>query len=64
MIGTDCTGSCKSNYHTITNMTAPLSWTENFAHNRQVFGFDSISYIVAIVLCSDYTIFWFIQGLV
>ena len=24
VIGTDCTGSCKSNYHTITTMTAPL----------------------------------------
>ena len=23
MIGTDCTGSCKSNYHTITTTTAP-----------------------------------------
>ena len=23
MIGTDCTGSCKSSYHTITTMTAP-----------------------------------------
>jgi hypothetical protein len=24
VIGTDCIGSCKSNYHTITAMTAPL----------------------------------------
>jgi hypothetical protein len=24
VIGTDCIGSCKSNYHTITTMTAPL----------------------------------------
>jgi hypothetical protein len=24
VIYTDCTGSCKSNYHTITTMTAPL----------------------------------------
>jgi hypothetical protein len=23
VIGTDCIGSCKSNYHTITAMTAP-----------------------------------------
>ena len=23
VIGTDCTGSCKSNYHTITTTTAP-----------------------------------------
>ena len=29
VIGTDCTGSCKSNYHTITTKTAPkvhLAW--------------------------------------
>jgi hypothetical protein len=25
VIGTDCTGNCKSNYHTITTMTAPFS---------------------------------------
>jgi hypothetical protein len=25
VIGTDCTGSCKSNYHTITTMTALIS---------------------------------------
>ena len=24
VIDTDCTGSCKSNYHTITTMTAPV----------------------------------------
>ena len=28
MIGTDCTGSCKSNYHTITITTAPVSERE------------------------------------
>jgi hypothetical protein len=26
MIGTDCTGSCKSNYHTITTTTSPSVW--------------------------------------
>ena len=26
VIGTDCTGSCKSNYHAITTTTAPLSF--------------------------------------
>jgi len=26
VIGTDCKGSCKSNYHTITTTTAPVSW--------------------------------------
>ena len=26
VIGTDCTGSCKSNYHTITTTTAPENW--------------------------------------
>jgi hypothetical protein len=25
VIGTDCIGSCKSNYHTITTMSAPLN---------------------------------------
>jgi hypothetical protein len=25
VIGTDCIGSCKSNYHTIMTMTTPLS---------------------------------------
>ena len=25
LIGTDCIGSCKSNYHTITTTTSPLS---------------------------------------
>ena len=25
VIATDCTGSCKSNYHTITKTTAPVS---------------------------------------
>jgi hypothetical protein len=25
VIGTDCIGSCKSNYHTITDTTAPLN---------------------------------------
>jgi ketosteroid isomerase-like protein len=26
VIGTDCTGSCKSNYHTITTTTAPFEY--------------------------------------
>ena len=26
VIDTDCTGSCKSNYHTITTMTAPIEF--------------------------------------
>ena len=31
LIGTGCTGSCKSNYHTITTMTAPIVFrTTNF----------------------------------
>ena len=29
-IGTDCTGSCKSNYHTIMTMTAPYYFYINF----------------------------------
>jgi hypothetical protein len=29
MIGTDCIGSCKSNYHTITTMMSPLgNWDQ------------------------------------
>ena len=30
VIGTNCIGSCKSNYHTITTMTAPISFIGNF----------------------------------
>jgi len=29
MIGTDCIGSCKSNYHTITTTTSPLKYIAN-----------------------------------
>ena len=29
MIGTDCTGSCKSNYHMIMIMTAPYDFSQN-----------------------------------
>jgi hypothetical protein len=29
MIGTDCTGSCKSNYHMIMTMTAPSYYEDN-----------------------------------
>ena len=28
VIGTDCTGSCKSNYHTIKAMTASVTFVE------------------------------------
>jgi hypothetical protein len=28
VIGTDCTGSCKSNYHTITTMMVPHIWAD------------------------------------
>ena len=31
VIGTDCTGSCKSNYHTITTTTAPFSFKGMFS---------------------------------
>jgi hypothetical protein len=30
VIGTDCIGSCKSNYHKITKMTAPFSILDTF----------------------------------
>ena len=39
-IKTDCTCSCKSNYHTITTTTAPKIFEENkllYAYRRQVF---------------------------
>jgi len=29
VIGTDCTGSCKSNYHAIMAMTAPVKTTDS-----------------------------------
>jgi hypothetical protein len=29
VIATDCTGSCESNYHTITTTTAPTQFIEN-----------------------------------
>jgi hypothetical protein len=35
MIGTDCTGSCKSNYHTIKAMTAPKLYIYTFYNYNQ-----------------------------
>jgi hypothetical protein len=36
--GTNCTGSCKSNYHTFTTTTAPNSrWTSLWLRNKQMF---------------------------
>jgi hypothetical protein len=29
LIGTDCKGGCKSNYHTITTMTVPIVFEDN-----------------------------------
>jgi hypothetical protein len=37
MIGTDCTGSCKSNYNMITTMKAPQSDWETLKKNLSVF---------------------------
>ena len=34
--GTDCTGSCKSNYHTIT--TAPVLWRWSFSQHGSING--------------------------
>ena len=31
VIGTDCLGSCKSNYHTITATPAPLIWRKSLS---------------------------------
>ena len=45
VIGTDCTGSCKSNYHTITTMTAPvIMYVETFKT-------DVIVFIGNIIMC-------------
>jgi hypothetical protein len=33
-IGTDCTGSCKSNYHTITTTTTPSTWDRWMSHTQ------------------------------
>ena len=41
VIGTDCTGSCKSNYHSITTMTAVI-----IASNRQNINTSSVLYQV------------------
>ena len=34
VIGTDCIGSCKSNYHTITTMPAPRMW--RYRHHKWI----------------------------
>jgi hypothetical protein len=36
MIGTDCIGSCKSNYHTIMPMTAPLTFGAPVGSNQRL----------------------------
>ena len=36
VIGTDCTGSCKSNYHTITTTTTPLDLQKCIDMNIEV----------------------------
>jgi hypothetical protein len=33
VIGTDCTGSCKSNYHTITTTMAPINYVRHWCIN-------------------------------
>ena len=38
--GTDCIGSCKSNYHTIKNMTAPIDWSTAWNLFEQYINYD------------------------
>ena len=35
VVGTDCIGSCKSNYHMITAMTAPAAWYDHCMSTRE-----------------------------
>ena len=37
MTGTDCTDSCKFNYHAITTTTAPLVWRKKFLHSNNCY---------------------------
>ena len=36
LIGTDCIGSCKSNYHTITATTTPTTFNKNLPEDREL----------------------------
>jgi hypothetical protein len=53
VIGTDCTGSCKSNYHMITTMTAPHTiWT-------QMIRFHSLTYTCSNIFMWNLSKHWF-----
>jgi hypothetical protein len=47
VIGTDCTGSCKSNYHTITTTTAPKEIYEKTNDYLIVCFFVYIQYVIS-----------------
>jgi hypothetical protein len=54
---TDCTGSCKSNYHTIT--TAPVQYKDNYHGNKESWAKDT-------KICKEDSrqcILWFILGI-
>jgi len=51
LIGTDCIGSCKSNYHTITTMTAPVWFDFDFlCFNATFSNISSISWRPVLVV--------------
>jgi hypothetical protein len=63
MIGTDCTGSCKTNYHTITTMTAlrylDIKWTSFILTVRSNAWHVLWNRTTTLSLCSVFNISWF-----
>jgi hypothetical protein len=57
VIGTDCTGSCKSNYHTIATTTASLQ-------EREITCFIIVDFVFneRLMLCSIISVVSFIGG--
>ena len=64
MIGTDCTGSCKSNYHTITTTMAPkkdeVVYQSNIDNNQYLFT-NQVDVLVCLVHTDKLSIFILIQ---
>jgi len=54
VIGTDCTGSCKSNYHTITTKTPPLKTRLIIKFNKYISGEGIYTCIRSCCDTSDY----------
>jgi hypothetical protein len=52
VIGTDCTGSCKSNYHTITTTTAPYSHWSCVLLKKKKTHVDVTAFLNVKLLCS------------